>query len=82
MALQTAQMTINLHENDSRYASRELSRQLRPVGFVCTLKLHFPKHHHYRPNTNLTNSVAFSPQANYTDRATAACGEVSANYCG
>jgi hypothetical protein len=24
----------------------------------------------------------FSPQANYTDRATAAFGEVSANFCG
>jgi pyruvate/2-oxoglutarate dehydrogenase complex dihydrolipoamide dehydrogenase (E3) component len=26
------------------------------------------------------NSVAFSPQANYTDRATAAVGELSANF--
>jgi hypothetical protein len=29
---------------------------------------------------DLKNSVAFSPQANYTDRATAAIGEVSANF--
>jgi hypothetical protein len=28
------------------------------------------------------NSVAFSPQANYTDRATAACRRSSANFCG
>jgi hypothetical protein len=28
------------------------------------------------------NSVAFSPQANYTDRATAAVGEISANFSG
>jgi hypothetical protein len=54
MALQTAQMTINLHENDSCYASQELSRQLQPVEFFCAVKLHFPKHHHYRPNINLT----------------------------
>jgi hypothetical protein len=28
------------------------------------------------------NSVAFSPQANYTDRATAACRRISAKFCG
>jgi hypothetical protein len=28
------------------------------------------------------HSVAFSPQANYTGRATAVFGEVSANFCG
>jgi hypothetical protein len=32
--------------------------------------------------TNKTNSVALSPQANYTDRATIATGEVSADLCG
>jgi hypothetical protein len=30
----------------------------------------------------LSFSVAFSPHANYTDRATALVGEVSANFCG
>jgi hypothetical protein len=29
-----------------------------------------------------TKLYGFSPQANYTDRATAACRQVSANFCG
>jgi hypothetical protein len=32
--------------------------------------------------SNKTNSVAFSPQANYTDRKPAAAGEVAAKYSG
>jgi hypothetical protein len=30
---------------------------------------------------NKQNSVAISPQAKYTDRATSEAGEVIANYC-
>jgi hypothetical protein len=40
------------------------------------------KHTSTFPQIRLSVSIAFSPQANYTDRAAAIFGEVNANFCG
>jgi hypothetical protein len=36
----------------------------------------------YRIHTQKTNSVAFNPKANCTDRTTAAAGVVNVDFCG
>jgi hypothetical protein len=56
----------------THYVSRVGGRRQTKQTSLCISNL----------NETKLNSVAIIPQANYTDRATAACGRISANFCG